>query len=87
VVESGASLLGTRFSLSSAGYVADELVLEGRARRYTPVSTPEDGHWLVEPGHEASYRTRLVVFRPIDVPMARSSWSGSTSAGASRSAR
>jgi hypothetical protein len=60
------SLFATRFSLSSVGYVADELVLEGTARRYDPVATPGDGHWLVEPGDEASYRTRLVVFRPVD---------------------
>jgi Alpha/beta hydrolase domain len=46
------------------GYTEEELFLAGTATSFLPVETPEDGSWMVALGHEADYRTRVIVRRP-----------------------
>lgn len=48
------------------GYVLEEYLVGGTATRFDPVETPEDGAWVVEPGEEEEYRTRVIVRRPTD---------------------
>src|SRR5687768_11238461 len=55
--------------LAEHGYREEELFLEGEATRYRPVPGTElgaDGHWQAEPAGTVRYRTRLLVYRPID---------------------
>jgi hypothetical protein len=57
-------------NLRERGYVTQEYFLEGSAMSYAPVhgSVPRiDGLWDVEPGEEASYKTRAYVVRPADL--------------------
>lgn len=46
------------------GYVQEEYLVGGTARRFDAVDTPDDGHWMAAPGDEAGYRTRVIVRRP-----------------------
>jgi hypothetical protein len=51
------------------GYREDEFLLRGTAARYRPVDGAElgrDGRWAVEVAGTAPYRTRMVVYRPVD---------------------
>ncbi len=51
------------------GYQEEEYFLEGTATKYRPRAGTEfgrDGRWNVEPAGTAPYRTRYVVYRPID---------------------
>ncbi len=55
--------------LDAHGYRADEFFLEGEATRYRSVPGTElgvDGRWSAEPSGSAPYRTRVLVYRPID---------------------
>ena len=57
------------FDLAEHGYREEELFLEGEATRYRAVpgtELGEDGRWEAEPAGTAPYRTRLLVYRPID---------------------
>jgi hypothetical protein len=47
-----------------AGYVQEELFVGGTASSFSPVDTPDDGTWTVQPADEADYRTRVIVRRP-----------------------
>ncbi len=51
------------------GYQEKEYFLDGTATKYRPRAGTElgiDGHWDVEPAGTAPYKTRYVVYRPID---------------------
>jgi Alpha/beta hydrolase domain len=57
----------TSFDLASVGYEQSEYFLSGTARSYRsaqPLSS--DGRWSVVPDGHADYKTRVVVYRPID---------------------
>ena len=55
------------FDLAQVGYQASEYFLEGTASAYTPTgSLTSDGNWTVTPASTATYKTRVVAFRPID---------------------
>jgi len=61
------NLLAQNFDLATVGYEQAEYFLEGTATAFTNVSElGMDGFWTVEPGEQAMYRTRIVVYRPID---------------------
>ncbi len=65
---SGISFLGsTLFSPSAVGYEQSEFFLSGTAHSYTsatPLAT--SGRWNVTSATTAPYKTRVVVYRPID---------------------
>jgi hypothetical protein len=55
--------------LDAHGYRADEYFLEGVATRYRTAPGTEwgvDGRWSAEPAGSAPYRTRVLVYRPVD---------------------
>ena len=55
--------------VATFGYREVEYFLEGTAVRYRPRAGTElglDGRWEVEPAGTAPYRTRFVVYRPVD---------------------
>lgn len=61
------NLLAENFDLADVGYQQSEYFLEGTASAFTNLSElADDGVWSVEPGEEATYKTRIVVKRPID---------------------
>ena len=62
------SFLGsTLFSPSAVGYEQSEYFLSGTASSYTsPKPLLKNGQWDVEPATTASYKTRIVVYRPSD---------------------
>ncbi|MCB1841367.1 MAG: hypothetical protein KDI09_00255 [Halioglobus sp.] len=61
------NLLAQNFDLGSVGYRQSEYFLEGTASAFTNVGElGNDGFWSVEPGEQAAYKTRIVVYRPID---------------------
>ena len=65
---SGISFVGsTLFAPSSVGYEQSEFFLSGKATSYTS-ATPltKNGRWKVKPATAAAYKTRVVVYRPID---------------------
>jgi hypothetical protein len=65
---SGIDLPGTTtFNLRTVGYEQSEYFVSGTARSYSSASalTP-DGRWRVTPAQSASYKSRIVVYRPID---------------------
>lgn len=65
--EGAPNLLAQNFDLASVGYQSSEYFLEGTATAYTNTSElGSDGMWSVEPGETATYRTRIIVYRPID---------------------
>jgi hypothetical protein len=68
VVSGTPTLLGTtRFDLVDVGYEQSEYFISGAARSYvntTPLTA--DGRWSVEFRDMARYRTRILVYRPID---------------------
>jgi Alpha/beta hydrolase domain len=65
---SGISFIGsTLFPLSDVGYEQYEFFLSGVATSYksaTPLT--ENGQWHVTPATTASYKTRIVVYRPVN---------------------
>lgn len=61
------NLLSQTFDLESVGYQQTEYFLEGTASAFTNLAElGMDGVWPVEPGEQAAYKTRIVVYRPID---------------------
>lgn len=61
------ALLSTTFELEAVGYEQQEFFISGSASAFTNINSLEsDGHWLVEPGEAADYRTRVLVYRPRD---------------------
>jgi hypothetical protein len=64
----GIDLLGTTmFDLSKVGYEQSEYFLAGTATAYTSASAlTSNGRWTVTPARSAYYKTRMVVYRPID---------------------
>ena len=60
---------GPVLDLARYGYREDEFFLEGTAERYRPTGGAElgrDGRWSVEVAGTSAFRTRIVVYRPID---------------------
>jgi hypothetical protein len=57
----------TSFNLRRVGYEQSEYFISGTAQSYSSASalTP-NGRWSVMPAQSASYKTRVVVYRPID---------------------
>ena len=63
----GAFLPATTIDLASVGYREEEYFMSGTASAYVNIGPLGlDGMWTVTPGDTASYKTRIVVFRPID---------------------
>ena len=61
------SLLTTNFELADVGYERAEYFVEGDATSYRPVGKlGSDGKWTVKAKDTAPYKTRIVVYRPID---------------------
>ncbi len=61
------SLLSQNFDLGSVGYQQAEYFLEGTASAFTNVGElGTDGAWTAEPAEQAAYKTRIVVYSPID---------------------
>jgi hypothetical protein len=65
---SGISFLGsTTFAPSQVGYEQSEFFLSGTASSYTSASPlSKNGQWDVKPATTAPYKTRMVVYRPIN---------------------
>lgn len=60
-------LATTTFDLAEVGYAQAEYFLTGTATAYANRGALGiDGRWSVDPANQASYRTRIVVYRPID---------------------
>jgi hypothetical protein len=62
-------LFGTSFDLGQVGYEQSEFFLSGQASSYLPspgTSLTSDGKWSVAPSTSQAYKTRAVVYRPID---------------------
>ncbi|HXJ32872.1 MAG TPA: alpha/beta hydrolase domain-containing protein [Candidatus Eisenbacteria bacterium] len=60
-------LQATSFDPAQVGYVQEEYFISGTASAFTNVGPLGlDGKWTVTPGATAPYKTRVVVFRPID---------------------
>jgi len=54
-------------ALATAGYEAKEYFISGTATSYRSVSDlPANGRWEVEPAGSAAYKTRILVYRPVD---------------------
>ena len=62
------SLLGsTTFKLADVGYEQSEYFISGVARSYTNTTgQTEDGKWSLAVADKAAYKTRILVYRPID---------------------
>ena len=57
----------TSFDLSQVGYMQQELFISGTATAYANVGAfDSDGAWTVAPAASAPYKTRILVYRPID---------------------
>ncbi len=57
----------TNFDLAEVGYRRSEFFISGTATAYTNLAELEsDGKWDVAPGATAAYKTRILVFRPLD---------------------
>jgi Alpha/beta hydrolase domain len=61
------SLLSTTFALQDVGYQQQEFFLTGVASAFTNTNElKSSGFWQVEPGETADYRTRVLMYTPID---------------------
>lgn len=62
------TLLGTTsFDLASVGYEQNEYFISGEANSYSSSNgTSSDGKWTVSAADAASYKSRILVYRPID---------------------
>jgi len=61
--EGSINLLAQNFDLGSVGYQQTEYFLEGTASAFTNVNElGTDGAWVAEPGEQAAYKTRIVVY-------------------------
>ncbi len=65
---SGISFLGsTDFAPSNVGYEQSEFFLSGTATSYTSTAPlSKNGRWDVKPATTAPYKTRIVVYRPVN---------------------
>jgi hypothetical protein len=65
---SGISFIGsTTFPISEVGYEQSEFFLSGTATAYKSVTRlTKNGRWKVTPETTAAYKTRIVVYRPIN---------------------
>ncbi|MFC1579102.1 alpha/beta hydrolase domain-containing protein, partial [Pseudomonadota bacterium] len=55
------------FDLADFGYIEEEFFVSGTANAFKSLNEfHPDGFWETEPGETASYKTRIVVIRPID---------------------
>jgi hypothetical protein len=60
-------IASTTFDLAQVGYSEAEYFISGTATAYTNVGTlTNDGQWTVTPGDTAQYKTRILVYGPID---------------------
>jgi hypothetical protein len=66
--DEGEPFLGVaNFDLADFGYIEEEFFVSGTANAFTNLNEfHPDGFWAAEPGETASYKTRIVVIRPID---------------------
>ncbi len=63
----GPVVASTTFDLAQVGYEAREYFLEGTASAFVGTGElGEDGRWTVHEGAAAPYKTRILVYRPID---------------------
>jgi Alpha/beta hydrolase domain len=53
-------------NLAANGYVQQEFFAAGTATAFTAKSEPSNGKWTIAPGAKASYRTRILVRRPMN---------------------
>jgi len=54
-------------ALAAAGYEAKEYFVSGNATSYRGVNNlPTNGMWEVEPAKSAAYKTRILVYRPVN---------------------
>ena len=61
------ALAATTFPLGDHGYVQEEFFISGEATSYTSdEALTSDGLWSVTPADTTTYKTRIVVHRPID---------------------
>lgn len=59
---------GTSFNLADVGYQQDEYFISGNARSYTNTEPLQsDGKWSVRIDSNADFKTRIVVYKPIDL--------------------
>ena len=62
------TLYGTSFDLSKVGYEKSQFFLSGTAHSYVPAQPlTSDGKWKITTGVSAPYKTRIAVYRPINV--------------------
>jgi len=60
-------IASTTFDLAQVGYTEAEYFISGTATAYTNVGTlAADGEWTVTRGDTAAYKTRILVYSPID---------------------
>ena len=52
--------------LAANGYVQQEFFAAGKATAFTAKSEPSNGRWSIVPGTTATYRTRILVRRPMN---------------------
>ena len=65
--EGDIALFSTEFDLAEVGYQQQEFFFSGNARAFANTTAlGTDGLWQVEVAAEAPYRSRMVVYRPID---------------------
>jgi Alpha/beta hydrolase domain len=63
----GPFVAGTNFDLADVGYEQEEFFISGTARAWTNIGPLHpDGRWTVAPTSSATYKTRILVYRPID---------------------
>ncbi|MAT93988.1 MAG: hypothetical protein CME59_15480 [Halioglobus sp.] len=61
------NLLAQNFDLGEVGYRQLEFFFEGTASSFRNVNVfGVDGSWTAEPAEQAQYRSRIIVYRPID---------------------
>jgi len=67
-VTGGAPIVqGTTFNLAAVGYMQEEYFVSGTSRAYTNAGElGSDGNWDVTEASTADYKTRIIVYRPID---------------------
>jgi len=62
-----AFVAATTFDLAAVGYQQQEFFFSGTASSYVDVGTLDsDGLWTVAPADSAAFKTRMLVYRPID---------------------
>ena len=63
----GLFIIAAGFNLADVGYTQSEFFFSGTATSYANVGElPGDGKWVAEPATTTPYKSRMVVYRPID---------------------